>query len=329
MPVAITAGLLAALATRVNTGDVWAQIHGIDPLWLPVIFAALYASDWFRAVRWQHLISSLKRPGVLLLFAAAQMGSAVNLLVPVRAGEAVRVRIVSQRSGISAASLVGTLFGEIMSDLVAFSVYIILGVLLLEEARFLWPLALVCAVIVAVGGAGGYYLAGRAERRPADRDVTVRRLHAWFSREASNFAKGLQLFREPAVMFHAAWSTQGVWLCEVVMFYACGRALGLDLSPGAYLLLLVVANLAGSVPITQSGFGVFEVTLTGLIVALGTDQAQAAAYAIFVHVLLTFPHIISGPLAAVALRIDPATLLFGRTSQREEDPPVPQAETKA
>ncbi len=48
--------------------------------------------------------------------------------------------------------------------------------------------------------------------------------------------------------------------------------------------------------------------------ALGADQAQAAAYAIFVHVLLTFPHIISGPLAAIALGINPATILFGEAS---------------
>ena len=318
VPVALAAGLLAALVTKANAGDIWDQVRGADPLWLPVIIAALYASDLFRAVRLQHLLSPIARPRLSLLFAAAQLGSAVNLLLPIRAGEAVRLRILSQRAGLSVASLVAIWFSEIVSDLVAFIVYIIVAVLLVKEARFLWPLALVGAVLAVAGGAGAYYLGGRIDHKVEGRDIVARGLRSWFERELYNLEKGLQSFRDPRVIFHVSWSAQGIWLCEVLVFYACGRALGLDLSPWAYLLLLVVANVAGAVPITQSGFGVFEVTLTGLIVALGADQAQAAAYAIFVHVLLTFPHIISGPLAAIALGINPATMLFGEASPYDE-----------
>ncbi len=308
LPVALAAALLGGLFLRVDVSAIAGEIGRADPRWLPVILAANYASDWFRSVRWEHLLSPLRRPGVLLLFAASQLGSAVNLLVPLRAGEAVRVRIVSQRSGVSASSLVGTLFGEVMSDLVVFSIYIVVGLLLLEEAAFLWPVALVSAVMVGGGMAGAYYLAGRAERWPEPAAAPGAR--AWLGRELYHFARGLQSFRDPAVIFHVTWSAQAIWLCEAAMFYACGRALDLDLSPGAYLLLLVVANIAGAIPLTQAGFGLFEVTLTGLIVALGPDEAQAAAYAIFVHVLLTFPHVVSGPLAALALRINPADVLF-------------------
>ena len=317
VPVALAAGLLAALVTRANAEDVWDQARGADPLWLPVIFAALYTSDWFRALRLQHLLSPITRPRLFLLFAAGQLGSAVNLLLPIRAGEAVRLRILSQRAGISVASLVAAWFGEIVSDLLAFVVYIIVAVLLVKEARFLWPLALVGAVLTVAGGAGAYYLGGRIDHSAEDREVVARGLRGWFERELYNLQKGLQSFRDAKVIFHVSWSAQGIWLCEVIMLYACGQALGLDLSPWAYLLVLVVATVAGSVPITQAGFGVFEVTLTGLIVALGADQAQAAAYAIFVHVLLTFPHVISGPLAAVALGINPATILFGEASPDE------------
>jgi len=257
----------------------------------------------------------MKRPSLVLLFTAAQLGSAVNLLVPIRAGEAVRVRIISQRSGIRASSLVGTIFGEIMSDLAAFSAYIILGLLLLKEARFLWPLAVACAVLVVAGGAGAYYLSGRVERWP-EPDATGAR--AWFSRELYNFANGLQSFRDPGAILQVNLAAQGIWLFEVLAFYSCGRALGLDLSLGAYLLLLVVANVAGSVPVTQAGFGTFEVTLTGVIVALGPSQAQAAAYAIFTHVLLTLPHVITGPIAAAILRISPHSIIFGEATTDDE-----------
>src|SRR5207244_11147567 len=93
-----------------------------------------------------------------LLFAAAQLGSAVNLLLPIRAGEAVRLRILSQRAGISVASLVAIWFSEIVSDLVAFIVYIIVAVLIVNVASFLWLLYFVGAVLAVAGGAGAYYL---------------------------------------------------------------------------------------------------------------------------------------------------------------------------
>ncbi len=311
LPFALAGGLLAGLILRVDAGAIKDELTGANLAWLPLILAANLASDWFRGVRWQHLLSPLGRPGVLLLFAASQVGSTVNLLIPLRAGEAVRVQIVSQRSGLSASSLVATLFGEVVSDLATFSTFIVVGLLLLKEAQFLWPLAVLFALLMLGGLLAGFYLArsaaGRAEPLPVSGEG---RLRSWFKRELYNFARGLQSFREPGVLFHVAWSAQATWLMEVVMLYACGQALSLDISAGAYLLLVVAINVFGAIPLTQAGLGVFEVTLTGLMVALGVDEAQAAAYAIFVHILLTVPHIVTGPLAALGLRISLADMLF-------------------
>jgi len=307
---------MATLVLSVDPSALGAELGRADLAWLPLILAANFASDWFRGVRWQHLLSPMNRTGVLLLFGASQLGSAVNLLVPFRAGEAVRVRIVSQRSGINTSSVVATLFSEVLSDLATFSTYIVVGLFLLAEADFLWPLAVALAVLMVAGLAAAYYLARRAERWPEPPAESGRRgARARLEREFYHFAKGLQSFRDPVLTFHVAWSAQAVWLCEALMFYACGRSLGVDLSPGAYLLLVVAANVAGALPITPSGLGVLEVTLTGLMVALGVDQAQAAAYAIFVHILLTAPHIASGPLAAVALRINFLDILFLRAKR--------------
>jgi len=311
LPFALAAGLLAGLVFSVDAGAIKDELTGANLAWLPLILAANFASDWFRGVRWQHLLSPLQRPGVSLLFAASQVGSTVNLLIPLRAGEAVRVQIVSQRSGVSASSLVATLFGEVVSDLATFSAFIIVGLLLLKEAQFLWPLAVLFGVLMLGGLLAGFFVARDAAGRPEPLPVAgAGRFRSWFKREIYNFARGLQSFREPGVLFHIAWSAQAIWLTEAVMFYACGESLGLDISVGAYLLMVVAANVAGALPVTQAGLGVFEVTLTGLMVALGVDQAQAVAYAIFVHLLLTVPHIVTGPIAALALRVSFADMLF-------------------
>lgn len=308
LPFLLAAGLLAGLALRVDSGAIRDQLRDVNPAYLPLILGANFASDWFRGVRWQHLLSPMQRPSVALLFGASQLGSAVNLLVPFRAGEAVRVRIVSKRTGLGASSLVGSLFSEVISDLVAFSSYAVIA-LFLTDTLFLWPLAVALAGLLVVGLVAGYHLAGRVERERAW--VTAGTgMRSWFRRELNNFATGLQALRDARTMFHVMWSAQAIWLLEAVMFWACGKAIGVDIWPGSYLLLVVVANVAGAFPVTQSGFGVFEVTLVGVMVAMGVNEAQAAAYALFTHLLLTAPHLLSGPIAAAALRLNPADILF-------------------
>ncbi len=50
--------------------------------------------------------------------------------------------------------------------------------------------------------------------------------------------------------------------------------------------------------------------------ALGPSVPEAAAYALFVHVLLTAPHLVYGPFAAVILRVRPSEIfLAGKKSE--------------
>jgi uncharacterized protein (TIRG00374 family) len=121
------------------------------------------------------------------------------------------------------------------------------------------------------------------------------------------------------------WASHAAWLCEATMYYACGQALGFDLSPVVYLLVVVAATIAVSVPVTQAGLGVFEIAIAGLLVAFGVDEAQAAAFAIFSHVMLALPYFATGPLAAVALRLSLADILFLRGRRESDEPSAVQA----
>jgi uncharacterized membrane protein YbhN (UPF0104 family) len=315
LPVVLAVALMAALAFRVHPGEVLDELGKANFYWIPALLAANVVSDWFRALRWQQMLPAERRPSVWLLFFSSHIGSAVNFLVPLRAGEAIRVRIVSQRTGIEPAGLVATLFGEILSDLVTFSIYIAIGLALLPEAKFLWPVGVVAGVAAVAGLGGGYALARRGERWSRWPDTPG--VKGWVGRELYNFAKGLETLRDPRRFLILFLTAQGTWIFETLMFYMSGRALGVDLSFQAYMLLTVTANVAGSIPITQAGFGVFELGVVGVMRALGVPEVQAATYAIFVHVLLTTPHLLYGPLAAAILRVKPSDVLFFRAKKVE------------
>jgi uncharacterized protein (TIRG00374 family) len=317
----LAGALLAGLLWRVDLTAVRDELKGATLWWLPLAFAANLASDWFRAIRWQQFFSPMRRLGVPFLFTVAVLGVATNLALPMRAGEFIRVQVLRRRTGLKVSSIVATLLSEKLMDMVAFSSFIMLGILLYEDAHFMWPLAVAYGCLLTAGIVGARWLAARSRREPARRVAhlprVVGRAEQWFRHETHSLGVGLEAFQRPRAMFHVVWASHAAWLCEAVMYYACGRALGIDLSPAVYLLVVVAATIAVSVPVTQAGLGVFELAVAGLLVAFGVDEAQAAAFAIFSHVMLALPYFATGPLAAVALRLNIADILFMRLGKHE------------
>lgn len=321
LQLALAGALLTGLLLRVDRAAVREQLANAELWWLPLAFAANIGSDWFRAVRWQHLLAPMRRLPVPFLFGTALVGVATNIALPLRAGEVVRVQVVRRRSGLGVASIVATLVSEKLLDIVAFSSFIIVGLILYEEAHFLWPLGVAYGALVVAGVIGARYLARRAEERggpPAAKPG----FRGWLSRESHSFAAGLKAFRRPSALFHTIWSSHAAWLVEALTYYAFGRAIGLDLSPAVYLLVVVAATIAVSVPVTQAGLGVFELAITGILVAFGVDVATAAAYSIFAHVFYALPYIICGPLAAMSLKLSLSDVFFLRGGRPAEAGPA-------
>jgi glycosyltransferase 2 family protein len=316
----LAGALLAGLLWRVDLAAVRDELKGATLWWLPLAFAANLGSDWFRAIRWQQFFAPMKRLGVPFLFAVAVLGVATNLVLPLRAGEVVRVQVLRRRTGLKVSSIVATLLSEKLMDIVAFSTFIILGIILYEDAHFLWPLAVAYGCLLTAGIAGARWLAERSQRKPAPEPGTISGLtgmRQWFRHETHWLGAGLAGFRHPRAVVYVLAASVAAWLCEALMYYACGRALGIHLPPAVYLLVVVAATIAVSVPITQAGLGVFELAIAGLLVAFGVDETQAAAFAIFSHVMLALPYFVAGPIAAVALRLNIADILFLRLGKQE------------
>ena len=311
----LATALLAGLLWRVDVASVRDELENATLWWLPLAFAAVLVSHWFRALRWQVFFRPMQPVSVPFLFGTAVLGVACNLTLPLRAGEVVRVQVLRRRTGLSVSSILATVVAEKLMDVVAFCSFIIVGAVLYEEARFLWPLAVLYGALLAGGVFAARWLALRSgQPRPRLISQPAGRVRAWLATELDAFGAGLQAFRRPAAVFKIVWTSHVAWLIEAVVYYSCGQALGLDLSPAVYLLVVVAASLAVSVPLTQAGLGVFELALTGLVVAFGIGESQAAAFAIFSHVVLALPYLVAGPLAAIAMRLSFSDILFLRVA---------------
>lgn len=319
----LAGALLAVLLWRVDVSSVREELADASLWWLPLAFGANLVSDWFRAIRWQQFFASMQHVPVPFLFGVAVLGVACNQALPLRAGEVVRVQLLRRRTGLRVAQIVATILSEKLADIIAYSTFILVGIALYEDAHFLWPIAVAYGIVLPLGIIAARQAAAWAAENPEPLSQPEGHWRTRVMQQLHWLGLGLQSFRSPWAMFRIVWTSHAAWLCEATMYYACGRALGIDLDPAVYLLVVVAATIAVSVPITIAGLGVFEIAITGLLVAFGLSEEQAAAYAIFSHIALALPYLVSGPLAALVLRASVTDILFLRAPKKEPEAATP------
>jgi len=220
------------------------------------------------------------------------IGYMVNNVLPLRAGEIVRVYVVSRRWGGRFWTTAATLVVERVLD----SIFIVglLGVLMffvpvppLVEAAALVMLAIdVAAVsmIVAVAVAPGRF------RRIVDR-LTSRwpGVHARVVRAFETFVDGLDGIRTRGHLPPLVVWTGVVWIIPAVTAWSALKACDLHLPFIAGWTILAFIGLGVSIPSAPGYIGVFHVAAKFATEMFGVSDAQALGYAIIFHALNFVP----------------------------------------
>lgn len=309
----LTAGFLAVLVWRVDVREAIAVLHRVDVAWLAVAVFVYSLSKLVHAYRWRLML--FRHRGLPLggLFGLYLVSNAANTIVP-RSGDLVRIQVASRRYAIPWGEVAGTVLAvESLLDGVAFVALLAVALVFLDVPFFSAPLF----AALAGGTALGLSLAIFAARL-GERDVVAlvgrlpllpRLLRRPLSRFGPDFVRGLALLRSPRIGARAVIVSLVAWLIEAAMFWFLGQAFGLDVSLGAYLLLLIAANLAAALPLTPGNIGPYELAVVELLKILGVDTAQAAAFAFGSHALMIVWIYLSGIAALWTMRLGPSELV--------------------
>ncbi|MEX0786715.1 MAG: lysylphosphatidylglycerol synthase transmembrane domain-containing protein, partial [Dehalococcoidia bacterium] len=130
------------------------------------------------------------------------------------------------------------------------------------------------------------------------------------------FLAGMRALREVRLAVPAALLSMGGWLLEACSYWFFGQAFGLSLHFSEYLLIMMTANFAVSIPITPSGIGPYEVATQELIVQLGAQRALATGFAIGIHLCFIFWVTLTGLVAMWVMKLSPTEIFY--LSQRHE-----------
>lgn len=319
----ISAALIWFSFHNYRFADIWEDVRRVHLL--PLLGCVTLATIPFvlRVPRWRVLLrhndgSALPSPA---LWNAIAIGFAANNVLPLRAGEVLRVGAISRLGRVSFASALSSVAIERVLD--ALTVVALLGIGLVTShlpagvrigngppiATVAKTTGLLCLVVlfIAILAAWQRALALRAFEGILPSGPVGQRLVTF----ADNVLRGLGAMRDPQRAIPIiAWSLV-VWLVNASAFYLLFAAFQIDVPFSGALILQGALMFAIAVPSSPGFVGIFEGVIPLALSLYGVDQRLALAAAVTYHVSTFIPITFLGALSAVRtgvhLKVPPAT----------------------
>ena len=243
---------------------------------------ALYAlATLVRGERWRSLLLA---EGATPSRADAQginvVGYAVNNILPARAGDAVRVILMSPRAGVSMKTVLGTLLAERLLDIaVILTLFVVVGYGLLGE--------------VGGGDVGWIALAtAGVATAVAVAVVLVRRNERLHDLVAPILSSTLQLRGKHGLTLLAV--TVVIWALEAGVWMSVGAAAGFAMNPIEGCYIVALASVFALIPSGPGYAGTQDAAAITGILALGGTHSQAVTYLILVRFVIAVPITVVG-----------------------------------
>jgi uncharacterized protein (TIRG00374 family) len=303
-PLALRAAGLAMLAAAVAwvVRDVsWASFAATaasaSPLWITLAALVNLGAVFAMAGRWRALLRPLApRVSQVDAFKSMVMGFAVSVVVPARAGELARAEWLGRRSGISRASILGSIVLDHLVNAAGMFLGLAILPLVLPLPTWLHSAIWLAVAVFAVAGSAVFLLRPKAGHAVPDaaegRDGRMAGAIAGF---LAHVRLGLTAMTDWRALARSLLTSVLAWLLEIHVVFFTLRAFDIHVPFGISLLVLMAVNLALVVPFAPPGnFGTIEVGATLALMESGVPKEQALAFALAYHFLQVIPLALGG-----------------------------------
>lgn len=263
----------------------WKQVgHALAGTRIELILVASFMSFvvlFCKASRWDvmlpkgHGISRLRLMWYLIVSYAA------SIILPARAGEAVRVVVLQQRHAVPAGASVGLVVAEKLFEVLAFVFVLAPLPLLIPLPRGVGMTLAGLAIAAVVALLLSIPLARRLRRDEAP---------SLFRRFAGGAAALMSL---RPFLWTVLWSVLA-YLADLLSIVLALAAVGIDATPAMPLCVLLGVNLAIAIPSTPAGVGAFEAGAIAGLSLTGVPAERGVVLAVAYHAMQVLPTLLIG-----------------------------------
>lgn len=287
----------------VDLAELGRQLRATHWGWAAVATALATAQIWTRARRWHYLFPPRSNPPGLV--PAIWIGYMANNVLPLRAGEFVRVYVVARHWKAQDASgrahgfwtTLATLVVERALDGLVVVLILALLILVIPVPAYMEWAAVVLLVLDLIGIALllAFVVAPRAcdqliGRLAGRRPTLQRRLRRAFE----TFVTGLDGVRAPSHAVPLLVWTAIVWITSALAMWTMLVAMNLHLPWVAGWTVLAFVGLGVSIPSAPGYVGVFHAAAALAVGIFGASQSAAVGYALVLHASQVVPITVIG-----------------------------------
>ncbi|MBJ7471168.1 MAG: flippase-like domain-containing protein [Solirubrobacteraceae bacterium] len=284
-------------------GTAWAYIGAAVVVYL--------FSFVMRGLRWRVLLNEIGvRPPLHEATGLLTVGYAANTLLPARAGDAVRVFLMAQRTNAGPSLMVSTLIAERLLDVVVLGTTFVITSLIFAGALPHGSKAAVALALVAIAGIGVLVIrwAVRGNHLPDGVQGILR--------DASLAVRQLRSSRHLA---QVGALTVAAWFCEAVVYLLAGKAVGVDLTLGSAAYVLATAAMFTMIPSGPGFAGTMDSALVFALSRLGEPRNLVLPYIFAVRFVIFIPITIIGGILLITRYGGFAAIKAARHAQSKEN----------
>lgn len=281
LQLALSAAIIAVLVWQIDVGRTVHLVAGSEPGYLAAAFLLYVSTTWLLAWRWQILLASkgIHEP-LGWLTRLYFVGYAAGQVLPTAiGGDAVRIIEHSRRRPDARGEAAAAVLMERVLGAAGTLVLVAVG-LAAAVGRFSGIEVFVAmeSVAVAAVGAGLVILFSRRIRGVLERHVFPLGRRVRVEQALASVYQALHGYRDqPAAVAGAIGVTAVSQLARIFSIWLCGEAVGVHLSPLAYVVLGPLLFLVMLIPFTVNGLGAREAFFLAALTRFGVDADAAVA----------------------------------------------------
>lgn len=299
----VTLFCLVLFFRQVNLDEVLTALANFQWRYLFFGIGSLAVGYSFRIARWNLMLRSAGARISLKNCVAPFIGSiAMNNLLPLRLGDVVRALVFPHSMGISRTVATSSLVVERLIDLVTLLICFVLGLFAVQEVAIPEEFK-TSAVTLAILAGGAFvvcflfsgYLGALCLRltNPAKDSGLRNRIFLLLS----DLFGAIATMSRPRLLGALLLLSIPVWIGEAGLFYFVLLGSGVEAAPASALFVMSLATLATLFPSSPGYVGPFHLAAFTAVSLAGGLPAQAAGFAVLVHLALWLPTTLSGAIA--------------------------------
>jgi uncharacterized protein (TIRG00374 family) len=286
---AISVAVIAGLLKAIPPAEVIPRLRIADPALVTLACLVNFATIALRARRWQILIGCFRRVPYLEAFKLLTVGVAVNSVVPLRAGEAVRSYSLASDWNMAKLESVSTVLVDRSFDAISFG-----ALLLIAAQAFRLPPIMssktyglaFSSIALMVSLPLVAWLGRSIKDQPRERFSSD--LQHKIAVKLEPLARGYSLLTK-RISLSSIGLSMAAWLFQILVALLVARALGVWLPLGGVVMAVFAVNVVSVFPLTPANIGVFQIAFLFALSAFGVDRMSAFAVATVYQAVLVVP----------------------------------------